>query len=50
MNDERFVNGERERTLNGERKIVNGERTVSERWTHAERTMSVRWSDAKTGK
>ena len=41
-NGERFVNGERERTVNAERKTVNDERTMSARWTHGERTVSER--------
>ena len=41
-NAERFVNGERERTVNAERKTVNDERTMSARWTHGERTVNER--------
>ena len=39
VNDARFVNGERKRTVNDESKIVNDERTINARWTHAERTV-----------
>ena len=38
-NDERFVNGERERTVNAERK--------TEHWTHDERTLNARWTDGE---
>ena len=49
-NAERFVNGERERTMNAERKTVNDERTMSARWMDGERTVSERWTNAKMGK
>ena len=55
-NDERFVNDERKRTLNGERKTVNCERTVNDEhtlnawWPGGERTVSERWANAKMGK
>ena len=45
-NDERFVNSEGERTLNGERNSVNDEPTVNQPWTHAEWTVS----ECKKGK
>ena len=41
-NAERFVNGERERTVNAEHKTVNDERTLNARWTDSERMVNER--------
>ena len=41
-NAERFVNDERERTVNTEGKTVNDERTLNARWTDGERTVNER--------